>query len=119
MESPSLVDDVVFFGRYTTFGGETTFATLPVNVVAYDSLEIEYWRGPSHHANDQYVVEVQGSVDQFAWTQLASANIVTTVSTTTVSIDYPWLRVRVVVTAGDASYPSASGYVVGQLYRRR
>jgi hypothetical protein len=36
---------VVLLGRYTTFAGNNIFYTLPINVVAFDSFEIFFWRG--------------------------------------------------------------------------
>jgi len=114
-----LVDQVVFFGRYTSFAGETSFPTVPINIVAYDSLRLELWRGPSADAGDLFTLAVEGSVDQLNWTSIGSQTITQSVQQLTVPLDYPWLRVLVDVVAGGAALPVATGYVIGNLYRRR
>ena len=119
MAALSLVDDVVFFGRYTTFAGATSFPTVPINVVEYDSLETEFWRGPSSDVNDVYTLKVEGSTDQSNWVDLATDTIEASLGAGTAPTNYPWLRVIVVVQAGGSAHPTATGYVVGRLYRRR
>ena len=119
MAALSTVDKVVFFGRYTTFAGATSFPTVPISVVDYDSLETEFWRGPSADVNDVYTLKVEGSTDQTNWTDLATDTILASLGSGTAPTNYPWLRVTVVVQAGGAAHPTATGYVVGRLIRRQ
>ena len=119
MSARRLVDDLVVFGRYTTFAGETEYYSLPINVVDYDSFELTGWRGAMPHVDDELEVTVEESLDNVNWSARWTQKITQTEQTWTDDVDYPWMRFMVQGTVGGSTPTIATGYVVGRLMRRR
>ncbi|MHC4611168.1 MAG: hypothetical protein ACYS7M_12560, partial [Planctomycetota bacterium] len=102
---------VVLLGRYTTFAGNNIFYTLPINVVAFDSFEIFFWRG---EMQGSFILTIEESLDQKNWTSLTSTDPGPQQEVTlTADITQPWLRATVEIngTAG-------TGYAYGYLTNR-
>ena len=119
-------DRAIFFPRYTTFAGDDTFTTLPVNVTAYEAgdvtVKIGTIVGPTAGGSVSAVFEE--STDQETWTTCAgSASAVLgsgDEARLTPGLAKAWLRLKVVVTKGTAGdLPVVTGYATGFLERRR
>lgn len=110
---------VVLIPRYTTFAGDTTFHTLPIDVVEYDGAELTAWRGgmPSGCTCE---VSVEGSVDGEEWTEIQSAILTDNVEhPIDIDLDRPLLRAVVSLAGTVSDLAVTTMYLVGTLIRRR
>jgi len=119
MAARRLVDDLVIFGRFTTFAGETEYYSLPIHVLDYEKIEITAWRGKMPDAADDLEITLQDSLDNTNWSTKWTLEIEETEQSWTDTIRYPWLRVMVQGVVGGSLPIVATGYVVGRLFLRR
>ena len=104
---------VVLLGRYTTFAGNGTFYTLPINVVAFGSFEIFAWRGEME-LGDSFTLTIEESLDQKNWTSVIAADPgAQQEARLAADITQPWLRARV-----DKDTGAITCYAYGNLFPR-
>lgn len=109
---------VVLIGRFTTFAGASTFATLPVNVVPYEKARIHLWRGKMP-ATSGFLLTLQESMDQDSWSTLISGDPgADTEMALDADLTMSWLRATVELTDSGGNHPSATCYAVGDLIAR-
>jgi hypothetical protein len=59
---------LILFPRFTTFVGAGDFATAALDVSAFGSAQIEFWRGPFIAADDaKFRLYMEESLDGVAW----------------------------------------------------
>jgi len=119
MASRGLVDDLVIFGRFTTFVGETKYYSLPIHVVDYESVELITWRGAMPDPADALELTMEESLDNEDWSARWTSSITETEQTWIDQLKYPWLRVMVEPIQSGAAATGGTGYVIGRLFRRR
>jgi len=109
---------LVLFGRYTTLAGEETFLTLPVNVIAYGSVDLLVWRGPMPSSASLFFT-LQESMDRETWRDLSSSFDpgAGTEVRASADLDGSWLRLKAEIQTGP-DFPSATCYAVGHLVKR-
>ena len=98
-----LIVRVVVFPRYTTLVGTTAVYTPPTDIREYGEGTFVTWMGTGLGATPATVqLKVQVSSDLVAWSDAATISPGAGAETlTTVSFDYPWMRVKATVSGGD------------------
>ena len=109
---------LVLFGRFSTFTGEGTFTTLPVNVMAYQSMELTVWRGKIP-TNTTFQLKVETSMDRVTW-EVAALNDPgeDQEQTIPVALEAAWLRAKATLAKTGAAWPEVTCYAVGYLQKR-
>ena len=109
---------IILLGRYSTFTGEGTFTTFPVNVMAYQSMELTVWRGEIP-ANTSFQLKVETSMDRVTW-DVAALNDPGQDQEQTIPIDIEaaWLRGKVTLAKTGSEWPEVTCYAVGALVSR-
>lgn len=115
---PESMVPVVLVGRFSTFAGQSVFATLAVNVVAYETAMINVWRGRLG-GTTMFLFALEESNDQTVWTTLISGDPgQETEVLMAAALTKSWLRAKVVL-ADPAAVPVATCYAVGDLGLRK
>jgi hypothetical protein len=115
---PESTVPVVLFGRFSTLAGASTFATLPVNVVEYETAMLHVWRGRIR-ATSTFGFALEESNDGTVWTVLASGDPGMEAEVLmTATLTKAYMRGKVILT--DATdVPVATCYAFGDLVARR
>jgi hypothetical protein len=109
---------VVLFGRFSTLAGGSAFATLPVNVVAYETAMIHVWRGRIGPTS-AFAFALEESNDGTVWTVLISGDPGTeTEALMAATLTKAYLRAKVSL-SDPSDVPVATCYAVGELLLRR
>ena len=119
--SDGILVPVVLFPRFTTLvGANIDFATLPLEVSAYDQEQITFWRGPLVNGLAMYVV-VQESNDRDAWSTLDSFQVPQEEETPSVAdLSRRWFRVVVRLSPSSVGVQAiVSCWAQGSFVRRR
>ncbi|NUN52307.1 MAG: hypothetical protein HUU06_05910 [Planctomycetaceae bacterium] len=103
---------VAMLPRFTSHVGAGTFATVPMDVQAFDKAHLVFWRGPlvGGSASNPFRLWFEESHDATVWTEAAFGTQPLTEANTTANaglkvtgiLTKRWFRVRVVL-AGDAN----------------
>ncbi len=118
MAGPTTIP-IVLIGRYTTFAGQTTYSTVPIEVSAYESIEVFAWRAAMADVNWTFQLSVEESTDLVAWTQVAGGTLLPESETRYAGpISRGWLRAVVDLAGSVGDFPVVTCYLVGQLVRR-
>lgn len=120
---------LVMIPRFTTYTGESEFATAPLEVSRYDKAYVTLWRGPLVGGSGPppplgslatFRAVFEASHDADTWIEVSSA--VTSFNTSsdfTVDLDRRWLRVLVSLTARtDTNVAAITCWATGSLRLR-
>jgi len=109
---------ITLIPRFTTFAGDTSYATDAIDVTAYDIAKVAVWRGPMP-ASTQVNLKLEGSLDAVDWGTLAEGDPgESTELVHPIQFTLPLFRVSVVLSATAGAYPIAAVYAVSTMVRR-
>ena len=109
----------IFLPRYTTYAGAGDFTTMPVDVTAFEQLELVFWRGAFVGTNVVYNLYLEVSGDQDEWQVLNPPGGLDpgakTASSLVQALPMQYLRLRTNITGTGATVTS---YAYGNLVMR-
>jgi hypothetical protein len=112
---------VTLLPRFSSFVGDGEFATAPLDVEAFESLTVTFWRGPlvGGAVSSPFATHFEQSHDALNWTA-ASGTITTANAVSNLSMPFTkrWFRVRVVLDADLNGVVAISMWLTGALRRR-
>lgn len=117
---PGNLVPLVLIPRYTTYGGATTFTTIAMDVMEYDTAIVNLWRAPLGGTGPTFGVTFQESMDQNTWTTCGGTTANSDPGSTTetqynATLTKRWFRIQVTLTG---SNPFATCYGIGFLQER-
>ena len=103
---------MVFFPRFTTFVGNTTFSTTPIDMLGFSGFSVTAFRGKMTGTSPSISFEIQQSADLEDWHDLETAwNVPESTSETRVIIpSRRYVRMAVILGGSD---PSVTCFAVG------
>ena len=119
MGSGNLVPLVVI-PRYTTYSGATSFTTIGMDVMEYDTASLNVWRGPLGGTAPGFGITFQESMDQDTWTTCGGTSAgsdpgANTEAQYTATLTKRWFRVLLTLTG---TQPIVTCYAIGFLQER-
>ena len=114
---------LVMVPRFTTYAGEATFATFPMDVTDYQAALLNVWRGDLV-ASTTFKVTAEESTDQAVWSTCSGTNCTNydpgleTEGPMSATLKKRWFRLKVVLAQTTGNYPLATCWAVGFLEER-
>lgn len=113
---------LVMLPRYTTYAGERSFTTIPMDVTEYSKVYLNVWRGPIVNAGGtpKFRITLEESTDQATWATVsgttAGEEIADDVEEQIIGdLRRRWFRVKVAL---EGTMPIATCWAVGFLEGR-
>jgi len=117
MAATGLYVPLVMIPRFTTYVGQATYTSAPLDVNDYVAFTLTVWRGPLLGSGSTLSCVFEVSEDADVWSDsgisaITTANTSSSVSTT---LTRRWLRVKVTLTGADSALTC---WAIGNLERR-
>jgi hypothetical protein len=115
---------LVLIPRFTSYIGEGTFVTNAMDVSAYASMAVEFWRGPLlGSAPASFSATFEGSTDGVEWFNITpGGGAITGAGTTALytldPLTYRFLRISVVLVASDSDEAAITCWAAGNFELR-
>lgn len=109
--------------RFSSLVGEGSYATVPLEVEAFDQGNVTFWRGPlvGGAVSAPFTAHIEESHDALVWTTVGGTAPITTagaVGSIAMVFTKRWLRVRVELDADTNGVVAISLWMAGSFRRR-
>jgi hypothetical protein len=115
---------LVLVPRFTSYVGEGTYETAPLDVSEFARFSVTVWRGPRVGAGGSggsFELVFEQSDDAQVWSSFTGVSAITTTDTSSIvatDLTMRWMRVKVTLVDDSNDAAAITCWVVGNLERR-